>query len=289
MERVFEPLSAQTMAFLCLTFPESCNRIYVPIFCLELLMIKRDLSLDRRKLAWLVGLMEGEGTFVRGSPAKPRRPTTAIGMCDEDVIRRVADLWGTRVWTIQLKNPRHKPVYRTELVGGSAVALMALLRPHLSQRRQVQIDEAIVTYQPLRSIRHKQFHLAPDGADEFDRYWLAGLLEGEGSFGFNPAATPSPRIELNTVDHDVILRVQRILRERYGAAVNIHERPPRHAGYQPQFHIAVYGDAARALGADIEPIMGERRQARLAELLGPCRQRRLIGEPRACYDVRRAA
>lgn len=252
-------------------------------------MIKRDLYLDNRQLAWLVGLMEGEGAFSRATPAMPRKPRMSIGMTDCDVILRVCELWGTRLYIHIPKEQRYKSVFRTELVGGSAVALMTLLRPHLSLRRQTQIDEAIATYQPLRSIKHKSFHLSPAGADEFDRYWLAGLLEGEGSFGFNPAATPSPRIELDTVDHDVILRVQRILRERYGAAVNVHERPPRHAGYQPQFHIAVYADAARALGADIAPLMGERRQARLAELLGAYRQHRLLGEARACYDVRRAA
>jgi hypothetical protein len=182
-------------------------------------------------------------------------------------------------------------VYRTELVGGSAVALMALLRPHMSARRQAQIDASIATYAPLRAIKHKSFHLSVEGAEEFDRYWLAGLLEGEAYFGLNTAATlsPSPMLELNTVDADVILRVQRIYRERYTVGVKIHERPPRRAGYQPQLHIALYGDAARAVMAGIAPLMGLRRGGRIAALAGDYAQLRLLSEARACYDVRRAA
>lgn len=254
-------------------------------------MIKRELFFDTRQLAWLVGLLEGEGTFVPGPPSKPRRPIAALAMTDDDVVHRVAVLWGTRVWTIQLRNPRYKPVFRTELVGGSAVAMMALLRPHLSERRQAQVDAATSTYQPLRTIKHKHFVVSPDGADEFERYWLAGLLEGEGSFSVNSTArhSVSPLVELSTVDHDVILRVQRVYRERYGASVNIHVRPPRQAGYQQQYHLALLGAHARTLLADIEPILGTRRRARTDELMGPFVQPRLLGEQRTCYDVRRAA
>lgn len=254
-------------------------------------MIKRELHFDTRQLAWLAGLMEGEGSFARGSPAKPRRPLTSIAMTDEDIIRRVCELWGTRVWLIKARNPRHKPVYRTELVGGSAVAMMALLRPHLCARRQAQIDAAVATFQPLRSIKHKTYIVSPEGADEFDRHWLAGLLEGEAYFGMHPASRTclTPVVELNSVDHEVILRVQGIYRGRYGIAVNVHTRPPRHAGYQPQYHLACFGPAARAVMADLEPLMGERRRERIAGLLGPGAQLRLIGEARACYDVRVAA
>ena len=254
-------------------------------------MIKRELQLDMRQLAWLAGLLEGEGTFVKGSPAKPRRPITALGMTDEDVVRRVTDLWGTRLWTIRQKQDRYKPVFRTELVGGSAVAIMALLRPHLCVRRQAQIDEAIATYQPLRSIKHKRFHLSPEGDDEFERYWLAGLLEGEAYFGLHPTSkhSVSPVVELNSIDYAIIERVRMLYVGRYGISVNIHIRPPRHAGYQPQYHLACFGPAARAVMADIEPIIGERRRGRIAELLGPAVQTTLLHEVRAYYGLRWAA
>jgi hypothetical protein len=96
-------------------------------------------------------------------------------------------------------------------------------------------------------------------------------------------------LETQSVDHDVMLHVQGILRDRYAIGVNLHARPPRQAGYQPQHHLACYGDAARAVMADVAALMGERRSQRIAELLGPAEQPRLIREAGPCYDVRRAA
>jgi hypothetical protein len=147
-------------------------------------------------------------------------------MTDEDVISRVCELWGTRLWTLKVTESRYKIPYRTELVGGSAVAMMLRLRPHLCIRRKDQIDDAIATYQPLRAIKHKSFHVTPDGAEEFDRCWLAGFLEGEGSFGFSKSAN-GPIVETQSVDYDVMLRLQSLLRVRYAIRVNLHVRPPR--------------------------------------------------------------
>lgn len=254
-------------------------------------MIKRELYFDTRQLAWLAGLMEGEGSFSKATPAMPRKPRMSVKMTDRDVVEQVCELWGTCLWTTVPKVERFKTVFSTELVGGSAVAMMALLRPHLCARRQAQIDEAVATFEPLRLIKHKRFVVSPEGEDEFERYWLAGLLEGEAYFGLNPTSkrTVSPIVELNTVDRDVILRVQGIYRGRYAVAVNVHTRPPRHEGYQPQYHLACLGLAARAIIADLEPLMGERRRARIAELLAGAVQQRLLREARACYDVRVAA
>jgi hypothetical protein len=117
------------------------------------------------------------------------------------------------------------------------------------------------------------------------------LLEGEAYFGLHPASkhSVSPVVELNSVDQDVILRVQSILRERYAISVNLHTRPPRQEGYQPQYHLACLGNAARVVMADIEPLMGARRRERIAELLGPATQPRLMREASACYDIGMAA
>lgn len=254
-------------------------------------MIKRDLTIEMRWLGWLSGLMEGEGTFVRGSPAKPRRPCAAIGMADEDIVQRVCDLWGTRLYNVEVKNPKHRPVFRTELVGGSAVSLMKALRPWMGLRRQSQIDEAVASYTPLRIVKHKRFALVPAGFEEFARYWLAGYLEGEGSFGCSYANTPnpSPLIEVSSVDADVIEHVHRVWIQRYDVGVNIHVRPPRREGYQRQYHLAAHGVAARAIMADIAPLLGARRQARIAEVLGVGGGPRRAAEARGWYDVRRAA
>ncbi len=191
---------------------------------------------------------------------------------------------GTRLYHISVKDPRHQPVFRSELVGGSAVALMRLLRPWMSLRRQSQIDVAVESYRPLRVVRHKSYRLLPEGAGYFDRYWLAGYLEGEAAFTHNRGV---PMVEVNTVDADVIERVRDTWLKRYEVGVNIHTRPPRKEGYQPQYHVACYGDAARAVIADVAPLLGARRRARVAELLGA--RQGGVREAGACYDMRRAA
>lgn len=144
-----------------------------------------------------------------------------------------------------------------------------------------------MTYQPLRSIRHKRFHLSADGAEEFDRYWLAGLLEGEAYFGLNATSkhSLSPFIEMNSVDFEVIERVHRLYARRYGVSVNIHTRPPRRPGHRPQYHIACFGSGARAIVVDIEPLMSQRRRERIAALLGSAVQRPLLREARPCYAL----
>lgn len=87
--------------------------------------IKRELYSDTRQLARLAGLMEGEGSFARGSPAKPRRPTTSIHTTDEDIISRVCELWGTRLWALT----RYKPAYRARRATSLSTTWPALVAP----------------------------------------------------------------------------------------------------------------------------------------------------------------
>jgi hypothetical protein len=54
-------------------------------------MIRRELDLDMRQLAWLAGLMEGEGTFVKGSPSADIAP-----LMGERRGERIAALAGDR-------------------------------------------------------------------------------------------------------------------------------------------------------------------------------------------------
>jgi hypothetical protein len=45
------------------------------------------------ELAWLAGLLEGEGSFMPGPPSNPRMPIICLAMNDEDVMARRADAW----------------------------------------------------------------------------------------------------------------------------------------------------------------------------------------------------
>jgi LAGLIDADG-like domain len=251
-------------------------------------MIRRHIQIEARWFHWLCGILEGEGTIARATPSAPRRPRVVVCMTDRDIIARVADLIGTRVYTHKISK-HYRQAFRTELVGGSAVALMELLRPVLSERRQTQIDAAVATYQPLRLVKHKSFLIAPVGEQEAERYWLAGYLEGEAYFGQNKTARLriSPIVEVNTTDLDVALRVSTIWYKRYGVSISIYTRRARKAGYKPQYMVRAVGDDARWIIADIYGLLGARRRARIDDLLGGEGQRTGLREAASYYDVNR--
>lgn len=98
----------------------------------------------------------------------------------------------------------------------------------------------------------------------FDLYWLAGLLEGEGWFGRNHYTTPT--IKVSMTDLDVVQRVATL----FGNAVTVEKRPPdpRHPKAKPAWSTTIYGHRAVEWMRVLQPLMGERRGARIAELLG---------------------
>jgi len=99
-------------------------------------------------LHWLAGLLEGEGSFLKGPPSAPRYPVLALQMTDEDVVRRVAEMFGRRVGCWQPRERRWLPTYLVRITGSKAVAWMTALRPLMGNRRQLQIDQAVASYQP---------------------------------------------------------------------------------------------------------------------------------------------
>jgi hypothetical protein len=49
------------------------------------------------ELYWLAGLLEGEGSFVKGPPSRPNCPIVQLAMTDGDVVERAARLLGRGV------------------------------------------------------------------------------------------------------------------------------------------------------------------------------------------------
>ncbi len=95
---------------------------------------------------WLAGLLEGEGSFLKGPPSKPNSPIVCVQMTDEDVIFKVSLLFGAKYYKIVRKNKKHKPVYVTKITGLKAVRFMEKVRSLMGTRRQVQIDNALNSY-----------------------------------------------------------------------------------------------------------------------------------------------
>jgi hypothetical protein len=101
---------------------------------------------DSRGLVWLAGLLEAEGTFLKPPPSRPRSPIVSCRMTDRDVVERVAEMFGTRV--ISIDKGRFRTEHAAVLKGSRAVMLMSDLRPLMGNRRGAAIDAVIREYSP---------------------------------------------------------------------------------------------------------------------------------------------
>lgn len=102
-----------------------------------------------------------------------------------------------------------------------------------------------------------------------DIYWLAGLLEGDGCFTNSGGAISIPTIIVKMTDRDTVEKAQRILRPvKFRADGNtIFEFSDPRPDRQPQFIAKIGGKRAAGWMMTLYPLMGQRRQSRIRELL----------------------
>lgn len=100
------------------------------------------------ELAWLGGLLEGEGSFLKGPPSSPNQPRISLQMTDYDVIWRVSKMFGVSYiyGSSDRRSKSWKKVFKVMLKGRRAIAMMKLLRPFMGTRRRKQIDVAIKSW-----------------------------------------------------------------------------------------------------------------------------------------------
>jgi len=252
--------------------------------------------MEELEFHWLVGILEGEGTFLRGAPSKPGTPILRVSMTDRDVVERVAKLFGRAVVRLRRRRPHHKLPYATTIEGAPAVQLMCAVRPFLGKTRQLQIDLAISSWQTRRGPRRRsraggadsisQLVLAdPSGTlqadgrsqEARDCAWIAGLLEGEGSFIANRGARSSyPVIKVEMCERGVIERAARLLDTRVWAV------PPGRDGWRPTYVAQIAGHRAAEWMRALRPYMGLRRTAAIDAALSAYHPIRLIALPLVC-------
>jgi hypothetical protein len=93
-------------------------------------------------------------------------------------------------------------------------------------------------------------------------YWLAGWLEGEGSFCRPPPSSPrSPRVTGGSSDRDVIEEVARLLRVKPSRVRNRREH------WSDYWRLVLNGGRAIALMQAIAPAMGKRRQQQISDAI----------------------
>lgn len=98
--------------------------------------------------------------------------------------------------------------------------------------------------------------------DSADLHWLAGLLEGEGSFHPGPPSNPRmPILQIEMTDQDVMDRAGRLLGRRPVAL------RPRREGWSPTYKIRIAGGPAVGWMRDLHRLMGKRRQQQIERAL----------------------
>jgi len=95
------------------------------------------------EIAWLAGLLEGEGYFQAGIPSRPKRVMIVVKMCDEDVVSKVASIFETKVREGKAENDRCNVPYTTQCSHNKAADVMRAIRPFMGARRKAKIDECL--------------------------------------------------------------------------------------------------------------------------------------------------
>lgn len=96
-------------------------------------------------------------------------------------------------------------------------------------------------------------------------FWLAGLLEGEGSFlPGPPSATNSVRIALTMTDADVVERVAALWSVSYH---EVRRDRCRLMGWKPNYYVHLRGRRAVEMMKLLRPLMGQRRQEQIDRAL----------------------
>jgi hypothetical protein len=90
-----------------------------------------------------------------------------------------------------------------------------------------------------------------------DIYWVSGILEGEGHFGYYNA----PRIHLKMTDRDVVEKVKLIMN------VNVSIGEQSRSGWKTCYILAVNSHQAIGWMMTLYPLMSARRKEQIKEVL----------------------
>jgi hypothetical protein len=85
-------------------------------------------------LAWLAGLLEGEGHFTDRDA-----PRIDLRMVDGDIVRRAAYLMGSKVGRVRPATSGRQPTYRCAPRVGISLEVMRMILPYMGRRRSKRI------------------------------------------------------------------------------------------------------------------------------------------------------
>ena len=96
--------------------------------------------------------------------------------------------------------------------------------------------------------------------------WLAGLLEGEGYFGYDKSNSTKV-IELCMADEDIIYRAAVMISKVTGKQPNINFVPPKTESRVPTYRFKISGKSAVKIMKLLVKLMGSRRRKRIWQAL----------------------
>jgi Helix-turn-helix domain of resolvase len=163
---------------------------------------------------------------------------------------------------------------RRRFANGESVATLAISYRVARQTIYPILQRRIYSTPTSRLWRKPKVVLAetspPSGMSPEELFWLAGWLEGEGSFLAPPPSDPRrPRISAPTRDHDVATEAARLCR-----VTPSHDRSQRilDRGWSPTWRVLLRGSQAIALMQALEPLMGIRRRNQIHSALKAAKQ-----------------
>ena len=94
------------------------------------------------ELAWLAGLLEGEGWFRMGGNSIGT-PGVSIQMTDEDIVRKASRLMKSLSITRRNMGKNNKTAFSTSVYGDNAIELMKNIMPFMGKRRTERILQVL--------------------------------------------------------------------------------------------------------------------------------------------------
>lgn len=98
------------------------------------------------EIAWLAGILEGEGCFTNSfqNGNDYSTPRLQLSMTDKDVVEKAAVLLQSKVTSTDWRTKGDKAVFRTTLARRDDLKMiLENIYPHMGQRRQNKIDELL--------------------------------------------------------------------------------------------------------------------------------------------------
>ena len=210
-------------------------------------------------------------------------------MTDRDVVTRVAEIFDRAVIPTKPRQSHHKIPFVTTIKGVAAARLMRALIPLMSPLRRAQIERALRDHRPVRHPATESNGLIEAGSElcwetangEERTAWLAGLLEGEGSFiSARSDGHWYPQVQMTMCDPYVLDRAMSLMPSSRLYAISDERAIAR--GWSQAWMVRASGPSAAVVMKTVRQWMGSRRTMAIDRALASWRPIRLAPLRTSC-------